>query len=352
MRTLWSSARVLGASLTTLATAGGLYAMRAAQVPAHEAYGEEDFDAMLALPARTVVTDDGVALAVRETGPADPSLTVIFVHGYCLRMQSWHLQMRHLEEHWGKNVRMVFYDQRGHGESDLPTSESCTIAQLGRDLAEVIDTVAPTGPIVVVGHSMGGMTALALASQHPELFDERIVGVGLLATTAAGLTGTGLGRNLTNPVIDGFRYVGRAAPNLVQFARGAAIAIISPILRAASFGTVVSPRIAEFSDRMLSETSVPTLVNFLPTLEVHNESAALPVLGKVPTLVLCGDADMLTPFTGSEALAAALQDSELERVRGAGHLVPLEFPETVSGAVDRLLRRAWAHHRIGRLAVG
>ncbi len=133
---------------------------------------------------------------------------------------------------------MVFYDQRGHGESGRPASESCTIARLGRDLAEVIDAVDPTGPVVVVGHSMGGMTALALAHQ---LFDERIVGVGLLAITAAGLTRTGLGRNLTNPVIDGFRYVGRAAPNLVHFARGAATAIISPILRAASFGTVVSP---------------------------------------------------------------------------------------------------------------
>lgn len=214
---------------------------------------------------------------------------------------------------------MVFYDQRGHGESGLPRAESCTIAQLGRDLADVIEAVVPDGPVVVVGHSIGGMTALSMASQRPDLFDERIVGVGLLATAAAGLTSTGLGRNLTNPVVDGFRYLGRVAPSLLQFARVAGSTIISPILRAASFGTVVSPCIAEFSERMLSETPVPTIVNFLATLELHDESAALPVIGQVPTLVLCGDADMLTPIASSEQLAEALPDSRLERVYGAGH---------------------------------
>ncbi|MFE2124281.1 alpha/beta fold hydrolase, partial [Rhodococcus aetherivorans] len=177
--TLLGSLGLLGASLATLGSNAGLYAVRTAGLPAHEIYGEEDFDAMLALPKRTVRTEDGVDLAVREVGSALAPLTIVFVHGYCLRMQSWHLQMRHLQERWGKDVRMVFYDQRGHGESAVSTSKSCTIAQLGRDLGTVIDTVVPTGPVVVVGHSMGGMTTIALAAQRPELFDERIVGVGL-----------------------------------------------------------------------------------------------------------------------------------------------------------------------------
>ncbi|KOS54260.1 alpha/beta fold hydrolase [Rhodococcus rhodochrous] len=341
--TLWGSLGLLGASLATLGSNAGLYAVRTAGLPAHEIYGEEDFDAMLALPKRTVRTEDGVELAVREVGSALAPLTIVFVHGYCLRMQSWHLQMRHLQERWGKDVRMVFYDQRGHGESTAPRSKSCTIAQLGRDLGTVVDTVAPTGPVIVVGHSMGGMTTIALAAQRPELFDERIVGVGLLATTAAGLTKTGIGRNLENPVIDGFRHLARTAPGFVQYARGAAKAIIAPILRAASYGTVVSPKLVEFSDRMLAETSVLTIVNFLRTLELHDESAALPVLGQVPALVLCGDADMIIPFSGSEELAAALPDVELKRVRGAGHLVQLEFPEVVVGALDRLIQRGFAH---------
>lgn len=189
---------------------------------------------------------------------------------------------------------------------------------------------------------MGGMTAIASASQRPDLFDSRITGVGLLATTAAGLTKTGIGRNLENPVIDAFRYTARSAPGFVQVARGAAKAVVTPILRAASYNTVVSPRLIAFSDRMLDETPVLTIVNFLRTLELHDESAALPVLGGVPVLVLAGDADMVVPYDSSEDLARALSDVELKRVRGAGHLVQLEFPEVVNRALERLVQRAFA----------
>jgi len=334
---------MLGTSLMTLASSAGLYAVRSAGMPPVERYVDEDFDDILRLPVRTVLTDDGVPLTVRESGPRTAPLTVIFVHGYCLRMQSWHLQYRHLVERWGGDVRTVFYDQRGHGESGMPRSASCTIAQLGRDLGRVVDETAPRGPVVVVGHSMGGMTSIALAAQRPDLFDSRIVGVGLLSTTAAGLSRTGIGRNLDNPVIDAFRFAARTAPGFVQSARGMARAVVSPILRAASYGTVVSPRLVDLSNRMLDEASVLTIVNFLRTLELHDESAALPVLGTVPTLVLCGDADMVIPFSSSEELAAALPGCELKAVRGAGHLVQFEFPEVVDRAIDRLIQRGFAH---------
>lgn len=305
-----------------------------------EIYATEDFEVMRRDRRRTVTTEDDVPLTVREVGPADAPLTVVFVHGYCLRMESWHFQRTQLEERWADSARMVFYDQRGHGESGMPATPSCTMAQLGRDLAAVIDAVAPSGPVVLVGHSMGGMTILAMARQFPELFADRVIGVGLLATTAAGLNKSGLGRNLDNPVIDAFRLAVRTAPGVVQQARGAARAIISPILRAASYGTEVSPRLVAFSDGMLGDVSVVTIVNFLESLELHDESEALPVLADTPALVLCGDTDMIIPFSSSKALAAALPRAELVRVQGAGHLVELEFPQVTSDAIDRLVRRA------------
>lgn len=341
---------MLGASALTLASAAGLYAVRTAGVPAHEIYQDEDFDEILRLPKRIVDTEDGVPLVVRECGSALAPLTVVFVHGYCLRMQSWHMQYRYLQQQWGRDVRMVFYDQRGHGESGSSRASACTIAQLGRDLGRVIDEVVPSGPVVIVGHSMGGMTVIALASQRPDLFDSRIAGVGLLATTAAGLSKSGIGRNLDNPVIDAFRRTARTAPGLVQFARGAAKAIVTPILRAASYNTVVSPRLIELSDRMLDETPVLTIANFLRTLELHDESAALPVLGGVPGLVLAGDSDMVVPYACSEELAGAFSDVELKRVRGAGHLVQLEFPEVVNRALERLVQRAFGRELSGRRA--
>ncbi len=142
---------MLGSSLITLASSAGLYAVRTAGMPAHELYEDEDFDAILRLPKRVIHTEDDVSLVVREAGSPFAPLTVVFVHGYCLRMQSWHLQYRHIAERWGRDVRMVFFDQRGHGESGASGSKACTIAQLGRDLGRVIDATAPTGPVVVVG---------------------------------------------------------------------------------------------------------------------------------------------------------------------------------------------------------
>ncbi|MBC2643402.1 MULTISPECIES: alpha/beta fold hydrolase [unclassified Rhodococcus (in: high G+C Gram-positive bacteria)] len=326
-------------SALALGSVAGVNALRSATRPGREIYDDEDFALMSRDRRSVVVTEDGVALTVREVGPVDAPVTAVFVHGYCLDMTSWHFQRRQLAERWGDDVRMVFYDQRGHGDSGVPSTESCTIAQLGADLATIVEAKAPTGPVVLVGHSMGGMTVLAFAGQRPELVASRVAAVGLIATAAAGLSETGLTRNLQNPVIDGFRLAVRTSPDVVQLARGAARALITPILRAASYGTDVSPRLQKFSDSMLDRTSVVTVVNFLRTLELHDESASLAAIEDTPSVVVCGDSDMIIPFSSSRKLAADLAESELVRVRGAGHLVQLEFPSVVSDAIDRVLRR-------------
>ncbi|MFC4602668.1 alpha/beta fold hydrolase [Rhodococcus kronopolitis] len=338
-------AGLIGGAVTA-AGLGALAGVGVARGPARarrgfkDRYAREDFGLMDADCGSVVAADDGTPLAVREVGPAAAPVTVVFVHGYCLRMESWHFQRRQLARRWGSSARMVFYDQRGHGRSGTPSASSCTIGQLGRDLDAVLRSVAPTGPVVLVGHSMGGMSILALARQRPELFADRVIGVGLISTAAEGLNQTGLSRNLRNPVIDAFRLAVRTSPGLVQFGRGAARAVISPILRAASYGTDVSPSLVRFSEGMLNDTSVTTIVNFLKSLELHDESAALPVLAGLPALVLCGDADMVIPFSQSESMAASLPGSELVRVVSAGHLVQLEFPMRVTDAIDRLFGRA------------
>ncbi|KJF20329.1 alpha/beta hydrolase [Rhodococcus sp. AD45-ID] len=339
---------ILGGLLSAIAlgSMAGVNALKTATRPGREIYADEDFDLMTRDRASVVRTDDGVDLAVREVGPDDAPLTVVFVHGYCLSAFSWHFQRRQLAERWGDDVRMVFYDQRGHGDSGMPRAKSCTVSQLGRDLASVIEAKVPIGPVVLVGHSMGGMTVLALAGQRPEWFaGGRVVGVGLVSTTAAGLAETGLTRNLQNPIIDGFRLAVRTSPGVVQHARGAARVLITPILRAASYGTDVSPRLHELSDGMLDRTSVVTIVNFLRTLELHDESGSLPVLAHTPAVVICGDQDMMIPFASSQLLADALPESELVRIRGGGHLIQLEFPAIVTDAIESLVSRTHSQVR-------
>lgn len=324
--------------------AGGRAVRRAARRKNNDVYADENFALIDEDRASVVSADDGIELAVREFGPSDAPVTAIFIHGFSNRMTSFHLQRRLLSQRWGTDVRMVFFDLRGHGLSGQPPDEHCSIDQLGADLVSVIRATAPRGPLLLVGHSMGGMTVLAAARLQPELFHDRVIGVGLLSATAAGLSQVGLGRNLRSPAIDGFRLAVRASPGVVQFGRVAARALVWPVLHAASFRTEVSPSLAKFAYEMIDETSVVTIVKFLRALELHDESDALPVLASLPTLVLSGDADLVIPTSGARRLAAALPHSELVVVHRAGHMVHLEFPDLVNDAIERLLDRALEFH--------
>ncbi|RDH76154.1 alpha/beta hydrolase [Mycolicibacterium moriokaense] len=301
----------------------------------------EDFELLDADRSSVVTTPDGVDLAVREVGPVDAPLTVVFSHGFCLRMGAFYFQRARLEQQWGIQVRMVFYDQRGHGQSAQASPDTYSIEQLGKDLQTVLAVTAPTGPVVLVGHSMGGMTVLSHARQFPHSYPTRIVGAALISSAAEGVARSPVGEILKNPVLEAVRFAVRYAPKTVHRTRGAAKSVIAPILRAASYGDEeVSPSVVAFSEKMMHDTPIATVVEFLHALEVHDEDAGLHTLARVPTLIACGDRDLITPVEHSERMAAALPKCELVIVGGAGHLVQLEQPEAIDDALVRLVERA------------
>ncbi|MBX7432202.1 alpha/beta hydrolase [Mycobacterium sp. Y57] len=331
------------AGVTAVGTAAGVSVARSLRrrVTSDDPHRGEDFELLDADRSSVVTTPDGIPLAVREAGPQNAPLTVVFAHGFCLRMGSFHFQRARLTEQWGDQVRMVFYDQRGHGLSGEAPPETYTVEQLGQDLESVLSVVAPRGPIVLVGHSMGGMTVLSHARQYPQRYPTRVVGAALIASAAEGVSRSPLGEILKNPALEGARFAARYAPKTVHRGRGAARSVIGPVLRAASYGDErISPSVVAFSERMMHDTSITTLVEFLHALEVHDETGGLQVLNKVPTLVACGDRDLLTPMDYSEEMAASLAKSELVIVGGAGHLVQLERPEVIDDALVRLVERA------------
>ncbi|BBY43924.1 alpha/beta hydrolase [Mycolicibacterium celeriflavum] len=331
------------AGLTAVGSAAGMSVARSLRrrVTVDDQYRDEDFELLDADRSSVVTTPDGVSLAVREVGPEDAPLTVLFAHGFCLRMGAFYFQRVRLTEQWGAQVRMVFYDQRGHGQSDEAPPETYTVTQLGQDLEAVLKVVAPRGPVVLVGHSMGGMTVLSHARQFPHRYPTRVVGVALIASAADGVSRSPLGEILKNPALEAARFAVRYAPKAVHRTRGAAKSVIAPILRAASYGDEeISPSVVAFSERMMHGTPLATLVEFLHALEVHDESEGLATLRKVPTLIACGDRDLLTPVEYSQAMAAALPKAQLLIVGGAGHLVQLEQPEAINDALVRLVERS------------
>ncbi|WP_127783942.1 alpha/beta hydrolase [Rhodococcus sp. X156] len=284
----------------------------------------------------TVAADDGVPLRVEETGSPDAPLTVVFVHGFCLNMGSWYFQRRDLPQR--TDARLVFYDQRSHGRSGTSDAENCTIDQLGRDLQAVLRTVAPTGPVVLVGHSMGGMTIMALARQRPELFDSQIAGVAFIATAANGMAPSRMSLSARNPLIGALRWAGNLGPDLVQRGRPPVNVLLAPIVRAMSYGDRTTSRtVVEFTERMIASTPAKTVFDFLPTLADHDELDALGAVAGRPIIVLCGDADRLTPYRHTAVIGKALADARLTRVPGAGHLLQLERATLVNGAVLDLI---------------
>ena len=331
------------AGLGAVSTAAGLSAAKALRQrkAIRDAYEGEDFALLEADRGCVITTTDGIPLVVREVGPITAPLTVVFSHGFCTRMGSFHFQRSALAERWGDQVRMVFYDQRGHGQSGAAPFDTYTVEQLGRDLETVLQVLVPRGPVVLVGHSMGGMTVLSHARQFPQHYGRRIVGAALISSAAEGVARSPLGEILRNPALEAVRFAARYSPNLVHRTRGAIRSALRPILKTASFGDhAISPSVVAFAEEMIHDTEIDTLVAFLHALEVHDETAALPVLARIPTLIACGGRDLLTPVKNSEEMAAALPDSLLVIIPGAAHMVQMERPEVINDALVRLVERA------------
>jgi pimeloyl-ACP methyl ester carboxylesterase len=291
----------------------------------------------------TVIASDGVPLHVEVDGPDDAPLTVVFSHGYCLTQDSGHYQRRDLAR---GGLRMVFWDQRSHGRSGRGDLAHATIEQCGEDLFAVLDaTTEPGRPVLLAGHSMGGMTIMALADRHPELVGDRIAGVAFINTSSGQLGELTLGLPVAfgkvfRATVPGVvRGIGRSAKLIDQGRRvGADLAFIAT-RRIAFADKSVSPTVVEFLEKMIRATPTDVIAEFYPTLAAHDKLAALDVLKELPALVVVGEEDRLTPAAHGRAIAAALPESELVEVAEGGHVVMLEHPGIVTDALAGLIER-------------
>ena len=331
--------QLIGAAATAvgLAAAGAGVAARQRRRIARRAPDDKPAFGSLRADPVTVVADDGTPLHV-EIDEADSTVTLVFVHGYALNLDCWHFQ----REHYRGRVRSVFYDQRSHGRSARSPLGHATIDQLGQDLFTVLDNVVPDGPVVLVGHSMGGMTIVALAQQHPELFGDRIVGAALASTTAGGLDPS----RILFPMVPGWAGSGPVHRGVATLARGHRAVdglrrvgrnVVLVATDQLAFGDDVPASYVEFVDRMLSATPFEVVAEFFPGFSELDKFDHVGVLAKVPTAVICGTDDKLTSIGHSRKLHERIVGSTLLECHGAGHMVILERHDEVNGELDKLL---------------
>lgn len=252
-------------------------------------------------------------------GGADPDLpTVVLAHGWTMARRSWRPVVEELHTHRG--ARVVAYDQRGHGRSTMGRARA-SVRALGDDLATVIAALAPEGPLVLGGHSMGGMTVMAYAGRHHEEFSERVVGTALVAT-AASLEGR-------NPIpLEGLvMSVASWAPRIPagffvpEFVQGRLM-----------FGDNPSPADVHEAVAMVKGTAMPVIGAYFTALSEHDEIASLARFVDVPTHILVGTKDRLTPVSYARTLSDQIPTARLTVLPGLGHMLMYEATGVVTDA--------------------
>jgi pimeloyl-ACP methyl ester carboxylesterase len=296
-------------------------------------------------------TVDGIELYVESAGPVDAPVTILLVHGWTCSSRGWHHQMRDLPRLLGDKARVVAYDHRGHGRSAAAPRGTTRIEQLADDLVTVLEDVAPSGPVVYAGHSMGGLTLMALAEQRPDLVQERIAGAALLSTSSGQLGSRPLGlparfdRTAAVLAPRALSVVGRRADRRARrYADGVVppSRIQRPALRRFLFGRHCDP--AEIDLFMADLAAIPgiSLSGFFESIIEHDRAAALKVLSGIPVEIMHGTRDRLISPRHANRMAQLLPDARLWMYPGAGHMLMQERPRAVTQRLAGLARKAAA----------
>jgi pimeloyl-ACP methyl ester carboxylesterase len=279
---------------------------------------------------------DGTELNVERWGPASGP-TVVLAHGWTCSIVFWVRQINALAD---AGYRVVAYDQRGHGDSGVPGPAGYTPEALADDFSAVLSAVTSSADeqVLAVGHSMGSMTLIAFGGRHPEQLRRQVA--------AAALTSTGMHELFLRS-----RIVPMPLP-LAKLAMPVSVALMgfSPpkgrmprlnqeIVKYGSLSRGASRSDVDFCARVVEACPPQTRARFARML------SGLDLDGKVrdfavPTVVVAGGKDRLTPIWHARRMAATLPNLEqLLELPRSGHMTPVQSAAEVNAVLFRLAGR-------------
>ncbi|MRH87171.1 alpha/beta fold hydrolase [Nocardia sp. SYP-A9097] len=284
-----------------------------------------------------VTGTDGARLRVHAYGPADGNALVL-VHGWTCCLEYWNPQINAFAD----DHRVITYDLRGHGESEVGTAP-LTTDLLADDLQAVLEaSLKPGQRAVLVGHSLGGMTMQAWAGRHPGQVRKRAAAV-LLTNTAAGqliaettvvpLFNRGL---LRLPFFLGL--LGLSLPILFP-----PVAPVRWLFRRQIMSLESVGDIAAFGQNIVRSCPARVRGRFgklLSYLDVGRGAVHL----TVPTSLVAGSADDMTPIVHADRIAEMLREAgslDSYLTLPTGHLGNVEAYRAFNGELARVARSAF-----------
>ena len=233
-------------------------------------------------------------------GDENSQVTLVFVHGYTLAAQAWHVQVAAFAD----QVRCIAMDLRGHGKSDPVPASECNIPDAADDVMAVLDDAGVTTPIILVGHSLGTMVVLNFLRRYPQ-FRLRCRGVVLVSASAQPFPSA-----VTN--------------------------VVAPVVTAAA-ALAHEEDMRKLHIKLIDDTPLATIIGFLDDLQEEDETESLAQLSSIPGAVLVGADDIFTPVASSEYIVQHWPAARLTVVPSAGHMLPLENPAAVNTAISAML---------------
>jgi pimeloyl-ACP methyl ester carboxylesterase len=267
-------------------------------------------DNILDMGASMQTTVNGVKINYTDEGKGLP---VIFVHGFPLSRGTWQKQIEALRT----THRVIAPDLRGLGENDAVTGVA-TMTQFADDVHALLQQLK-TGPVVLVGHSMGGYIALAFARKYPDM----LRGLVLVATKAGADTPeAAAGRRATADKVKA------GGSNVIVDA------MAPKMLAAGNQDKKMADQVRAFMSPSKPESVIAALLG----MAERSDSTSMLVEINAPTLVITGADDTVIPPAESEKLAAAIPGAQLKKIPSAGHLVAFEQPAEFNKALQDWLK--------------
>lgn len=300
-------------------------------------FKDEPYGTMHGTSIGPVASFDGTLINVEEIG-AGP--TVVFAHGFSLNLTNWHHQMTDL----ATDARLVLFDHRGHGRSGRPATDDLSLEALAKDLDAVVRDASAGEPVVIVGHSMGGMATLKFCEMFPEAIGTRVRGIVLVDTTSADVM-KGVLPGVAHRLEAGLMGLEDVALRAMQGRtermdkmRERASDLVYLGTRLMAFGASPSPAQVAFIERMLSDVPSDVWVGLMRAMMGMDVTHALEHID-VPTMVIVGERDKLTPTRAAQRIADGIPGAEFVLMPGVGHMAMMEDHDVFNAHIRRFLTR-------------